>query len=313
MVRAVQAKMEETYGTEYIDASLNPYTGLRVTDISEDFERNAIVEEACDAYLAPTVVAGGLAPSGSFDANFRPKMFHYILYGLMGSHATVFDRNTEYVNKYSLDNPKSLTLEISDKIQGETAVSRKMSGVGISSMDFTFATNEFVTCSINWFAENYTPGTTDVTITSTEQPTVFWDAKVYLDSSTNQSLVFKNITMKISRGLDEEQYVIGSHYRQRLVMTSQTEITGSIDVAEWEKEELLRAMYGSTDGTTTTANALGSLPIVIKGSDFEISGQIVYETTSRSSTGVAEIDTSFDYRVLFSTDNPFAIYTETVV
>jgi hypothetical protein len=306
MVRVVQARLETDYGT---DDTANTYYPLRVTDISEEFNRNEMVEEATDVYITPYVVAGGLAPSGSFDANFRPGAMHPFLYALMGAADDSEGADDTY--NYTFAAPKSLTVQIQDTIE-DVSEKREFAGVGVESIDFGFSVNEFVTCSISWFARDYKVASGDIAYEGTydpeQQPAVFWEAELYKDDDTTPMLVFKDLTLNVTRALDDGQYVIGSHYRQRLVRTGQTEVTGSLQVGEWEKNELKRAMYGATDGTVTTANALGNLKLVIKGSNFKITcPKIIYNNASRSSTGVAEIDTSFDFRVVDTEDDEFTI------
>lgn len=302
MVRVVQARLESaTYGT---DDSANEYYPLRVTDISEEFNRNEMVEEATDVYVTPFVSAGGIAPSGSFDANFRPGAMYPFLYALMGD-----DSGDDDTANFTFAAPKSLTVQIQDTIE-DVNDKREFSGVGVESIDFAFTVNEFVTCSINWFARDYKTASGDITYEGTydpeQQPAVFWSAKLYVNDV--EALIFKDLTLTITRALDDGQYVIGSPYRQRLVRTGPTEVTGSIKVGEWDKAELKRAIYGATDGTATTANALGNLKLVIEGSGFTITcPKIIYNTASRSSTGVAEIDTSFDFRAVDTEDDEFRI------
>jgi len=326
MVRTVRAKMEETYG---VFAGDNVWYPVRVTDISEEFDRNEIVEEATDSYITPHVSAGGLAPSGSLDANFRPGAFFPILYALMGTVVP----DGEY-HKFTFGSPKSVSMEIQDIVEDKYDL-RRFTGVGISSVDFAFSVNEFVTCTVNWFAKDYTvmldsdSSGGDIAeksfvytcmYTPEEQPIVFWQAEIYRDSEVTPMLVFKDLSMTIDRGLDEEQFVLGTHYRQRLVRTGQTEVTGSIDVGEWERAELKRALFG-TEQSATTDNILGNLKLTIKcaGETFEIfCPKIIYNTASRSSTGVAEIETSFDFRALNTKTEEFhikakkAAFTDTV-
>jgi len=309
MTRVVAAKIETEYGVDDTENTL--YYPIRVTDISEEFNRNEMVEEATDRYITPFVSAGGLAPSGSIDGNFRPGAMHPLLLGVMGMYEDDTG-NEKYV--YTLGSPRSATVIIQDTVENITE-KRIFTGVGFSSMDMSFSVNEFITCSFNWFAQNYAPETAlsalsfEGAYAEHEQPSVFWDARLYINDDTeNPLLVFKDVSLNIERGLDEEQFVIGSHYRQRLVRTGQTEITGSIQVGEWERDELKRALYGTVDGVNTTNNVLGNLKLVISGSNFKITcPKIIYNTASRSSTGVAEIDTSFDFRVLDTEDAEFTI------
>lgn len=319
MVRSIKMLRETQFGV-VPDGFADSGKLFRVTDISETIDRGAMVEEATDVYIAPFTRAGALQPSGNFDATFRPFMFNEAVYLVMGKQSEGAGDYSGY-NKYEFDVPDSFTMDIIDEV-GDTKNARRYVGCGITSMEFTLEAKEFVTTTVNWIGQKYNDVTSTYAsafpvITNQEQPAIFWEAELYIlapgeryvdigEKSPNYT--FKSCSFTIERALEEDQFVIGSMLRQRLVRSGLTEITGSIDLMETDIDEFKRAIYGATDGTDPDRQDLGSLALVLKGNGFIFEfPQIAYQSTDRSSSNVAEIETSFDWIALSAQGMP-ALY-----
>lgn len=304
MANYVKVGLEGTFGTPAASTS-----GILVTGVSDTTDRGSMIEETISDYLPRSAYGGALQPSGTIDANLRALQCENLIHALMGTQSIAGTTRT-----YTFGEPDSFTLKL-----GEDTSAKKeftYTGCGISSADFAFETKDFTKITFNWIAKDVsnTSSGFDVAVSYTnEQPIVFYRA--YVTIAGDSSIGIKSLSMSIDRGLDTEQFVLGSFKRYRLAMTSQTSVTGSVTFTENEFDELMKAMFGdSTNLTIPDNNQLGTGSMVIEcrtvdgNSTFVITCPIsIYNNVSRNLSGKTEVEKTVDYTVISDPDTPFSI------
>jgi hypothetical protein len=111
--------------------------------------------------------------------------------------------------------------------------------------------------------------------------------------------------LTIDRGLDDGQFVLGNFKLYRLVRTGVTDVSGSLGITEEQVDELDRAMYGTTAGTSMPAtNDLGTGTLTITclkvagtpGATFVL--PVKYTVVSNSVDGVGEFDKKIEFIIV---------------
>lgn len=307
----VKVGAESTYGGGAAAAT----TGCIVTTVTEDIDRSVMVEETIDTFLPRSAVAGALKVNGTIETNLRPRQCIDLLTAVMGASTD----NTTYYS-LTLSEPKSVELQVGESING-TSFERDYVGVGISSVDLTFEAKEFVKATFNWIAQNYSDTTYSAPVSYTsENPIVFYNASVVIAGGA-ATYNIKSLDMTIDRKLDEDQFTLGTFQLRRLVVTGNTEISGTITFTEDEFDEFKRAIYGTTSGISVpTTNDLGQASLVITCLDLAgnnamiITAPIaVYASASKNSSGNADVEKTVDYKVITGgTAFTIDIYDESV-
>lgn len=304
MSNYIKVGLEDTFGVE--PSSLN---GMIITDFNETVDRGTMLEEATHTKLPSAAYGGALQPSGSIDANIRPLQMEALFNAIMGEKTVL---TTPLRNQYTLGNPKSVTLKVAE----DTAAQKETiyTGCGISSVDLSFEPKDFVKSTWNWYAKDLKDsGGYDVPILSDEKPIVFYRAIISIDGNTEIGI--KSLDMTIDRGMDTDQFVIGSFKRYRLANTSQTSITGSVVFTEDSFAELYRAMYGEkTNMSVPSNNLLGRTHMIITCLTPDGLNSIiidcpiaVYDSSSRTFSGTAEVEKNVDYTIINDQNDPFRI------
>ena len=292
----VKVGAESTYG----GGAASTTTGCIVTTVTEDIDRNVMVEETIDTSLPRAAIAGALKVSGTVECNLRPRQFIDFMTAVMGKSTD----NTTYFT-LTLDEPDSVELQVGESI-GTTSFERDYIGVGISSVDMTFEAREFVKATFNWIAKNYSDTTYAAPVSYTsEDPVVFYNASVVI-AGGSATYNIKSLDMTIDRKLDEDQFTLGAFVLRRLAVTGNTEVSGTITFTEDEFSEFKRAIYGSTTGTSVSStNDLGEASLVITCLDLSgnnamiITAPIaVYSSASKNSSGNADVEKTVDYQVI---------------
>lgn len=264
--------------------------GIKVQNYDYSVDRGALKDDTTDAYNTSAAYGGALMVSGTVEGAWRPTSMAPFLVCLMGTPA---------VGVYSLGEPTAGVIQIGEQV-GATTKARDFYGVGVKSAEFTFEAKEFVKVKWDWLASEPKDTTYDTALTfPAEDPLVFWRATLAIGATEIYS---KTCSLTIDRGLDDGQFVLGNFKLYRLVRTGMTEVSGSIGVTEEQIDEIDRAMYGTTAGTSMPAtNDLGTGTLTITclkvggtaGATFSI--PVTYTVTSNSADGVGEFDKKIEF------------------
>jgi len=308
MANYVKVGIESAFGSVSSE-----FTGLLVTSVNDTVERGQMIEETISDYLPRSAYGGALQPSGSIEAILRAVQCENLISSLMGSYTTLGSTRT-----YTFGEPDSFSLKIGEDSSEQKEIT--YIGCGISSVDLAFEAKDFVKATFNWIGkdvQNTTSGFAEPTYTN-EQPIVFYRATVTIDGDS--SIGIKSLSMNIDRGLDTDQFVLGSFKRYRLARTSQTSTSGSLTFTENEFDEMLKAMFGEATNLTIPANnQLGTGSMIIECLTVDGSSALtitcpiaIYNNVSRSFSGKTEIEKTVDYTIISDPDTPFSIAITTV-
>jgi hypothetical protein len=225
---------------------------IKANSVDFTVDRGAMKEETTDSYLYNTIYGGALNISGTIETNLRPAEQAPLLAALLGTIST---------KTYDIEEPTAACLAIGKK-SGTATDEHLFYGVGVKSAEFTFESKEFVKVKYDWLAADMVDGSYDATVSyGSEKPLVFWRASLTMAGG---GITVKSCTLTIDRALDEEQFVLGSFKRNKLVRTGITDVSGTLTFTESELSELQRAYYGTTTGVAMPAtNDLGTGDLVI--------------------------------------------------
>ncbi len=280
--------------------------GLKVTNVTKPVDRSPIVEETIDEYTASNAYGGALKLSGTIEGSIRPVQMMNVFKALFGTADT-----ESLTTTYSLGLPTSLVMTIGENTTTSgTGIMTTYKGVGIKSATFTFNAKEIAKASFEWIAKNYLHADYDdsgLTYT-TEDPVLFYSAIISIDSTPVANI--KNMTVKIDRKLNEDQYCIGAFDLQRLTINGMTDITGDITFTEQEYTQLKLATTGVSGGTSIgVTNPLGSVSIQITCTDLSTPQNTrliitmpvtVYTNADTSIQGMNEIEKKISYKAIGS-------------
>jgi len=243
-----------------ISADGSSYIHLPITDTQHQIQRNLISEKSLNIAGEPKIVGGPFACSGSFSAAYRPAIFTDLIeHGLLGKTGGGVS------NDFTLYKKLATTDEY-----GQGLI---FGSIGLNSCEISMKAGEFAKCNFNWVGTDVV-ATTSVTVTASpsyDDPIpVFYNAVIGGYKVTG-------VTLKISRPLSADDYVIGSEYTQSIIQSDQLTIEGSFELAAKDASNLLgRVAYtGDTTGTYPPAvlasnkntASLGSLVIVFNDPD----------------------------------------------
>lgn len=288
MTNYVKVGVESIFGTHVTT------TGINASSVSDDVDRNIIVEENIDNYVASAGYGGTLKISGSLEGNIRPKQLGYLLEALMGTPSPA--------GTYNLGVPKSLSLDVGDDSFGYQIA---YTGVGISKLGLKFTAKDFATFTADWFAKDYIIGALSAPSIVAEDPALFYNASVTF-AGGSASTKIKEVTLDIDRKLDEDNFVLNDFRLHRLARTGVTEIGGSITFAEDEEDEFSRALTGTTSGTFVDSNnTLGTVAIEITTTNLSGTTTMtitiptaLYGKGGRKIDKVSEVEKNVDYKVV---------------
>lgn len=267
--------------------------GIKVQTFDYNVDRGAIKDDTTDSYFTSAAYGGALQVSGSIDSAWRPVSMAPLLTALMGTPA---------VGVYTLGEPVPIVLQIGERV-GTTDKARDYYGVGVKSCEFTFEAKEFVKAKWDWIASEPKDATYDTALTyPAEDPLVFWRASLDIGGTAIYS---KSVSLTIDRALDDGQFVLGNFKLYRLVRTGVTDVSGSLGITEEQIDEIDRAMYGTTTGTSMPAtNDLGTGTLTITclkvaggaGATFVL--PVKYTVVSNAADGVGEFDKKIEFIIV---------------
>lgn len=270
--------------------------GIKVQTFDYSSDRGALKDDTTDNYFTSAAYGGALMISGSIDSAWRPTSMAPLLTSVMGTPA---------VGVYTLGEPIPAVIQIGEKV-GTVEKARDFYGVGVKSVEFTFEAKEFVKAKWDFLASEIKDTTYDTSVTyPAEDPLVFWRASLDIGGTAIYS---KSCSLKIDRALDDGQFVLGNFKLYRLVRTGVTDVSGTLGVTEEQVDEIDRAMYGSTSGTSVPAdNPLGSGTLTITclkvggtaGATFVL--PVKYTVTSNSVDGVGEFEKEIEFIIVGAT------------
>lgn len=289
MVNYVKVGVESAFGTHVTT------TGIKASAVNEDIDRDVMIEENIDNYIADAGYGGALKISGSLEGQIRPKQLAYILTALTG----------DTTSPYTLNVPKSLSIDVGEETQNQET---QYVGCGISKLSMKFAAKEFATFTADWFAKNFSLTTFSAPTISAEDPAIFYNASVSIGGNTSTEI--KEITMDIDRKLDDDNFVLNDFTLHRLARTGVTDIGGTITFSELATTDYNRAITGSADGTGTAIdanNTVGNVALIITCTDMSgvtsmtITAPVaLYSKAGRKIDKVSEIERTIDYKVVGS-------------
>lgn len=314
MSNYVKIARESAFGTPSTTAG--DYTAIKVTSVSDDVDRGLLIEETIDDYLPTSAYGGALMCSGSIEANMRANQLRNLIYSVMGDE-TGTGTPADYPFTYEFGIPQPITVMIGE----DTGSSLQTSYIGgvINSLSLAFESKEFVKGTFNFISKDVQDTTSgsvpfddDVTYIN-EKPLIFYKAGITF--AGDSTIAIKSLSLDIDRGIDTDQFVLGSFTLRRIAMTSQTSTTGSMTVTEDEYDEMKRAMYGSTSATSIASSnpvGQGTLVIACQTIDGDAAMTItcpvaVFSKSARSMSGKSEVEKTLDFTVINDPDTPFQI------
>lgn len=210
MTRAVGFGIESAYGTA--SATI---TYLKVTSFDHTVDRGAMFEETIDTIFYNAAYGGALKITGSIESNFRPDQHAKLLEAFMGTKA-----DGPPVVYTLAPTPKALTCNvIDDSACAANTKTRQLLGVGLKTMNFTFAPKDYVKVKHDFFAQNIKDITTTPTVSFVDEtPLIFDGASIIIGGTEN--IKVKAIDLTLDRKLDEDNFVIGRSVVQPACTTS---------------------------------------------------------------------------------------------
>lgn len=286
--------------------------GVLVTSTRDNPDRGILQDETIDDFLPKKAYGGPLKLAGSIEGNFRPDQMAPLLEAACGikTAQTVPDRD-----EYTLGVPKSLEIEIGEETGTGLNRHTDFIGCGVKEISFSGEAKDFLKFSAEWIAKNFSDGSFAAPSYVAEDPVVVYNTALKIDSVKVAEV--KAFELKMTRPLDEENYVIDDFTLHDLMLSGLSEITGSITLTEKEYDELKRANYGAISNTAIDANntidefALSIHCTDMSGADkFEINMPVTVMTDSaRSISGRDSIEKSVNFKATSSAGIMFKIFT----
>lgn len=283
MTRYMKVGYETTYGTP-----ATSLIGVRVRSVEPSIDQSPIYDETIEDYLPADAIAGPLSLSIRSEFAVRHDQITQILAALFGGTPPTPTGTDPYTWAFtSFGAPKSLTVEIGDPQN----TAWQFTGVGISSMEFTFEAREVVTASVDMIAKTYTEVTPTTPTYSTEQPFAFHEASLLVDGLPVAGC--RSVTVSIDRSLADDAYVLDDRTLYAL-HGGIVNVSGRIRLWEDELTEFRKAI-----GTT----GLGNVQLQVKATRGNYSLTIdmpiaIYNTGSFSISGRDVVDREIEYRAL---------------
>lgn len=275
-------------------------TGVKVTVSSNEEDRGVTFEETIDSIIKNDGHAGALKASGSLEGLIRPQQLRNIFYGFLGTE-TAGVGSKDYTFSQA---PKPLVLEVGDITAAVGGSERVFTGVGVKSINLAMEAKEYVKATMEWVAKSYSDTTYEVPTYTTESPVVFWRAQVSIGGKT--TVPIKSMNLNMDGKINDDEFVLGDFELFRLVRNGIVEVTGDMTLSEVEYEEINRAIYGATDGTSVSSlNPLGYAEVIIVLST--IAGdtamtitlpKIIYSKGSNSRSGRDSVEKKIDFEAV---------------
>ncbi|MCK4518328.1 hypothetical protein KAT92_06130 [Candidatus Babeliales bacterium] len=304
--RYVKIGIEPSFGAGTTTA------GILVTSTRDNPDRGILQDETIDDFLPKKAYGGPLKLAGTLEGNFRPDQMAPILEAVCGikTPQTVPDRD-----EYTLGVPKSLEIEIGEETGTGLNRHTDFIGCGVKEISFSGEAKDFLKFSAEWIAKNFSDGSFAAPTYVAEDPVVVYNTALKIDAVKVAEV--KAFECKMTRPLDEENYVIDDFTLHDLMLSGLSEITGSITLTEKEYDELKRANYGAVSNTAIDANntidefALSIHCTDMSGADkFEINMPVTVMTDSaRSISGRDSIEKSVNFKATSSAGIMFKIFT----
>lgn len=288
--------LESSFGTE--KTSLR---GVHVKSVEPSVDRQVLYDETVEDYLPIAAVGGPLKVELSAEFSLRHSQIIEWLVSNLGSYS-VTDLGGSYQWVFTLGTPRSLTIEV-----GEEADAKRYIGCAVNSLEFSFAARELVSVSADMIGKTYRDVSFAEPTYTSEKPMAFWQAQLKVAGTKVAGA--KEVTLKIDRGIADDEYVLDDFTLYRIT-AERSEISGSLTLTEDEYDELNRALYGTTAGSSTeftksnfADNPLGSVELEIVCTDGTYSftataTAAIYEKGSYSMSGRDRLDRKIDYKVL---------------
>lgn len=275
-------------------------TGVKITSSSNEEDRGLMYEESIDSLIKNDAHGGALKASGTLEGLLRPQQLRDIIYAFLGTE-TVGAGVKDYTFSQA---PKPLVLEVGDITASATGVERVFTGVGIKSFNMAMEAKEYVKATMEWVAKSYSDVAYNPPTYSDEAPVVFWRAQVSVGGDT--TIPIKSMNLNSDGKINDDEFVLNDFELFRLVRNGIVEVTGDMTFSEVEYNELNRAIYGSTDGTSvSTLNPIGNAEVIITLSD--IAGntaltitmpKVVYGKGSSSRVGRDSVEKKVDFEAV---------------
>jgi hypothetical protein len=310
---------EGTYGTEAASGTIKC---IKVTSMGDPTNRSPAFEEAIDTATYAFAAGGPYKVSGTLEGLFRFGNMIPLLNSVCGASVST-DWNLT-------DTPVSLTAIVGDD-QGNSQT--LYTGVGMKSLELTFATKEFVKSKWGWIGQASKVLTANIAkpvfteqSTGTDpisEPSVFYNMVLTVGGS---NVTAKQMTMTIDRKFDEDYYFIGSPSLQGLYMNGITDINGTMTFGGGEWTRLKSAMMGTgtADGTGLPGTKLdpaknelgsGALVILMKDKDGNTlgsirtanQGKVVFTEMNRSVQGRNQFEKTITYKIIAPQSTDFVI------
>jgi len=279
--------VESTFGT-----AATTLTPVRATDFRLTGDNNVIFLETIDSHAPYDAVMGTYIVRDSFTMLAVQGQIDMLLEAVFGSKT---DTTTSY--KYTLDAPKSLTVEVGD----EHGDAYKLIGTLITRAEFTFDVRDVVKVSGDYIAKTMEAVTHSYSEATATKPYICWNTTVNVGGS---SLKAKEFTMSIERGIRDDSYVLGSRFLDA-VEYGVANISGRCTLIGSEIDEFRRAVFGSTSATSPVNEPVAAdLEIVAKTPDdaytmtIDVSNAAVYTRGSKTISGSDPVSKTFEWRAV---------------
>ncbi len=228
VTRYVKVGIESSYG-----AGASSLRGMRINRMPIHVDRGALKDPTIENYMPEQIAGGPLKISGSPEFSVRADEIGEILYAVIGKVSTT--GGGPYVHKFELSDPQSLEFEV-----GENNTAWSLRGVGIDSITLTFEAKEFVKCSIDYIARSIEETNFSAPSFGSHYPLVFHQVKV---SRGSLQLGLHKATLKVSRSLKDDMYVLDSYKLDSLMQDGEGELSGTLTCTERQLSEIRKAMF----------------------------------------------------------------------
>ena len=283
--RYLKLGLESSFGAG--DAILQ---AVRATEFSISVDHNVIYLEDFETFNPYDAEYGTISIGDSFTMYAIKGQINDVLEALFGTETY----DGEY--SYSLSVPKSLQVEVGT----EDNVAYNLKGVLLTSVELSFDVKDVMKFTGNYIAKSIEEVTFSAATPSAGRPYIIWNTSISVGGTT---LKAKEFSMTINRGIDEDNYVIGSRYLDGISVGS-TEVSGSVTLEASQVAELKRALFGSTTATSPQDTpTMANIQIVAKTSDGADTMTIdipaaIYPKGTLGVTAKEPLSKSFDWRLI---------------
>jgi len=278
MSRYLKVGLEDSFGT-----AATTLIGVRASDVSPNVNHDPVYLDSIDGFNPYDAVFGAHTVKCTFTAYAIKDQINPILNAAFGAETDITDPTTGAVigYKYTLDAPKSLTVEYGERI----SKAYQFLGTVPNQIKLSAKAKSVVTVEVDGIAKSVSEVAYSAPTYDTNLPFVCWNTSVTFAGTAKP---VKDLELTINRNIDQNEYILDESTLHDIVY-GETSIEGTITVLESDVDEFYRALFGDS-----AATALVDEPVKV---DIVMTAKIPDGTKSMVVTIPSVLYPSADYRI----------------